>query len=65
MTSYAIGDIHGGAITFWVLLDRLNLRLDDQLYLLGDYIDRGPDSMGVLDTIKGMICARYESTTRI
>jgi len=27
----------------------LELRKDDTLFLLGDYIDRGPDSKGVLD----------------
>jgi serine/threonine protein phosphatase 1 len=51
MTRYAIGDIHGGSKTFRLLLDRLALRLGDQLYLLGDYIDRGPGSRGVLDII--------------
>ena len=51
MTRYAIGDIHGGSKTFRALLDRLNLQISDHLYLLGDYIDRGPDSKGVLDII--------------
>lgn len=51
MTRYAIGDIHGGGKTFRSLLERIDLRSGDRLYLLGDYIDRGPDSKGVLDTI--------------
>lgn len=51
MTRYAIGDIHGGAKTLRALLGRLGLRRGDRLYLLGDLIDRGPDSQGVLDTI--------------
>jgi len=51
MTRYAIGDIHGGAKTFTALLDRIGLTREDRVYLLGDYIDRGPDSKGVLDTI--------------
>lgn len=33
------------------MLDRLALSTTDELYLLGDYVDRGPDSKGVLDTI--------------
>jgi len=51
MTRYAIGDIHGGAKTLRALLGRLGLRRGDRLYLLGDLIDRGPDSQGVLDTL--------------
>jgi serine/threonine protein phosphatase 1 len=48
---YVIADIHGGSGTFTALLDRINLRHSDQLYLLGDYVDRGPDNRGVLNTI--------------
>ena len=51
MTRYAIGDIHGGSKTFRALLDTLNLKHNDRLYLLGDYVDRGNDSKGVLDLI--------------
>lgn len=51
MTRYAIGDIHGGSKTFRALLDRLNLKHSDRLYLLGDYVDRGNGSRGVLDII--------------
>jgi serine/threonine protein phosphatase 1 len=48
---YVIGDIHGGAQTLRALLGRIGLRRGDRLHLLGDLIDRGPDSKGVLDTI--------------
>jgi len=51
MNRYAFGDIHGGAQTLQALLERLCLQSDDRLYLLGDYIDRGPNSKGVLDII--------------
>ena len=51
MNRYVIGDIHGGAQTFRALLGRIGLRRGDRLHLLGDLIDRGPDSRGVLDTI--------------
>lgn len=54
MTRYAIGDIHGGSQTFLALIRQINPRHDDCVYLLGDYIDRGPDSKGVLDTIISM-----------
>jgi len=60
MNRYAIGDIHGGAKTFRALLERLQLQSGDRLYLLGDYIDRGPDSKGVLDTILQLLQAGHD-----
>ncbi len=52
MARYVISDIHGCAQTFRLLLwDQLKLQKTDELFLLGDYIDRGPDSKGVLDQI--------------
>lgn len=50
MTDYiAIGDIHG----MRSLLDELLVQLPDEgeLVFLGDYIDRGPDSRGVIDRL--------------
>lgn len=47
----AIGDIHGCAHTLDVLLDRLAPTADDHLIFIGDYIDRGPDSRGVIDRL--------------
>lgn len=48
----AVGDIHGAVRTFRRLLfDVVELRRSDRLYLLGDYIGRGSDSRGVIDTI--------------
>ena len=49
---YAIGDIHGCLNKVLRLLEVL--RYDpatDRLIFLGDYIDRGPDSKGVLDLL--------------
>ncbi len=51
MPKYAISDIHGCARTLRALLDHIGLTRDDEIYFLGDYIDRGPDSKGVIDTI--------------
>lgn len=51
MRRFAVGDIHGCERTFRALLNRIDLKKDDELYLLGDYIDRGPNSLGVLDLI--------------
>lgn len=45
----AIGDIHGCHQEFAELLDRLALSKDDRLILVGDLINRGPDSCAVID----------------
>jgi serine/threonine protein phosphatase 1 len=48
----AISDIHGCLLTFKYLLEeKVQFTKEDTLYLLGDYIDRGPDSKGVVDYI--------------
>jgi serine/threonine protein phosphatase 1 len=44
----AIGDIHGCAREFELLLEKLALTPDDRLILLGDLVNRGPDSARVL-----------------
>lgn len=48
---YVIPDIHGLIKTFRALLEKIRFSMGDQLFLLGDYIDRGPDSGAVLDLI--------------
>lgn len=54
MSITAIGDIHGCAKTIVALLDRLELTPDDTLVFMGDYIDRGPDSYGVIELLLQM-----------
>ncbi|MGB1318513.1 MAG: metallophosphoesterase, partial [Flavobacteriales bacterium] len=46
-----ITDIHGCGKTFCKLLKKVSLTRDDQLFLLGDFINRGPRSKKVLDTV--------------
>ena len=48
---FAIGDIHGCANTFIKLIERLNLSSSDQVFLLGDLINKGENSKTVIDTI--------------
>lgn len=65
-TVYAVGDIHGRLDLF----ERLVARIRDDaarrrtskkvLVLVGDYIDRGPDSAGVIDHIIHRLPAGYE-----
>jgi serine/threonine protein phosphatase 1 len=52
----AIGDIHGDLLSLWTLLERLPaLTAQDTLVFLGDYIDRGPDSAGVVRHIREVL----------
>lgn len=61
MRKIAISDIHGCAETFRALLEQqVQLSPHDELYLLGDYVDRGPDSKGVLDHILQLKQAGYQ-----
>ncbi len=45
----AIGDIHGCHLEFNEMLEKLALGRDDRVVLLGDLVNRGPDSCRVLD----------------
>ncbi len=58
MSTYVLSDIHGRMKTLERLLDRASLTEDDELYILGDMVDRGPDSVGVLK-----LCRSLPNTT--
>ena len=47
----AIGDIHGCSAALAALIQAIQPMWLDTLVFLGDYIDRGPDSRGVLDQV--------------
>lgn len=50
MARYATTDLHGCLRTFRHAVEvKLHLRPTDELYVLGDYVNKGPDSRGVLD----------------
>ena len=51
MRTLAIGDIHGCRRSFEALADYVSISPDDTLVTLGDYVDRGPDSKGVIDRL--------------
>jgi len=44
----AIGDIHGCSVALSALITAINPKPDDTIITLGDYVDRGLDSKGVL-----------------
>jgi serine/threonine protein phosphatase 1 len=47
----AIGDIHGCLLALNAILDAIDPQPDDVIVTLGDYVDRGPDSRGVLERL--------------
>jgi serine/threonine protein phosphatase 1 len=48
---FAIGDIHGCPGELGALLDGMGLEPGDTVCFVGDYIDRGKDSRGVIDLL--------------
>lgn len=53
---YVIGDIHGCLDPLRRLMDQIHPSETDEVVFVGDYIDRGPDSRGVIDyllTLRG------------
>jgi calcineurin-like phosphoesterase family protein len=47
----AIGDVHGCLPALEAILAAIDPRADDTIVTLGDYVDRGPDSRGVIDRL--------------
>lgn len=54
MRILAIGDIHGCSIAFDTLIDAVKPQPEDKIVTLGDYVDRGPDSKGVIQRLIGL-----------
>lgn len=58
---FAATDIHGCLATFRHLVEiELRLQATDQLYLLGDYVNKGPDSAGVLNYLMNLQANGYQ-----
>lgn len=54
MAMYLIGDVQGCDAALQTLLDTIAFSPSrDTLYLLGDLVNRGPDSAGVLRRLMG------------
>lgn len=51
MRTLAIGDIHGCSIALRALLDAVQPGPEDLVVTMGDYLDRGPDSAGVMEIL--------------
>lgn len=59
-----ITDIHGELNKLESVLSKIETRIDDIFVFLGDYIDRGPDSKGVVDKVID-ISKNFETITLI
>ena len=46
--NYAVSDFHGRYDLYKKLLETLNLSDEDTLYILGDFVDRGPEGLKIL-----------------
>jgi serine/threonine protein phosphatase 1 len=57
MRTLVVGDIHGCSIALDAVLALAAPGPDDRLITLGDYVDRGPDSRGVLDRLTALFDA--------
>jgi serine/threonine protein phosphatase 1 len=61
MRRFATTDLHGCLHTFRRLVEEeLQLTVHDELYLLGDYVNKGPDSRGVLDYLMHLQARGYQ-----
>lgn len=52
MKRYMMSDIHGFLEAFEAALKKTDLSGENQLILLGDYIDYGPDGRAVLEKVR-------------
>lgn len=51
MSKYVMSDLHGCYDKFIEMLKLIELKEEDELYILGDIFDRGPNPLGILDYI--------------
>lgn len=51
---YVLSDIHGNERRFNSILQQINLRSEDTLYVLGDVVDRHPGGIRILQKIMSM-----------
>lgn len=51
---FVISDLHGQFILLQLLLDKIKFTDNDELYILGDIMDRGPNSIDIYYFVKSM-----------
>ena len=61
MARFALTDVHGCVLTLKSLVqEKLALTKQDELYILGDLVNKGPDSKGVIDYVMDLQQAGYK-----
>lgn len=67
MRTIVIGDVHGMLDELLALVDKLDVRPSDRVIFLGDLVDKGPDSLGVLHYVKEngweVVCGNHEESS--
>lgn len=51
MSKYVMSDLHGCYDTFTEILKLINFSKEDELYIIGDIFDRGPEPLKIFDYI--------------
>lgn len=52
MATYVMSDIHGQYRWFEKMLKKISFSDEDELYIIGDIIDRGPENLKMIDKVK-------------
>jgi len=55
MRTFVIGDVHGMLSELRQLVDKLNPSTGDRFMFLGDLVDKGPDSLGVVSFVRELV----------
>ena len=56
MATWVIGDVHGCLVELTSLVDAIAPTPEDHLVFVGDLVDRGPDSVGVVRFVRNLPC---------
>jgi bis(5'-nucleosyl)-tetraphosphatase (symmetrical) len=51
---YVVGDVHGCLEQLKQLMSKINYASSDRVIFLGDYVGRGPDSLGVIQYLRSL-----------